>query len=124
MAIFNKGDTMAKETNSTTIISTGTKITGEFEVSSKLHVEGYIEGNINSKNLVSIGKTGHIKGELKASKLLVNGVFEGKVDVDVLEITQGGKVLGEITIKDLIIEQGGVFEGTSILKKKDAIKKS
>jgi cytoskeletal protein CcmA (bactofilin family) len=115
---------MAKETNSTTIISTGTKINGNFELNAKLHIEGEVEGKIESNNLVSIGKTGTIKGELKANKLLVNGVFEGKLDVNILEITKGGKVIGEIAIQDLIIEQGGIFEGTSVLKKKDASKKS
>jgi len=124
MAIFNKGDTMAKETNSTTIISQGVKISGDFVLNAKLHIEGEIEGKIDSTNLISIGKTGNIKGELKAKKLLVNGNFEGKLEVDILEITKGGKVKGEIVIKDLIIEQGGVFEGTSILKKKDASKNS
>jgi len=124
MAIFNKGDTMAKNTDATTIISIGSKITGEFNISAKLHVEGEIEGKIYSTNSISIGKTGIIKGELKANKLLVDGLFEGKVEVDLLEITKSGRIIGEIIIKDLIIDQGGVFEGTSTLKKKDASKKS
>jgi len=83
-----------------------------------LHVEGEIEGNINSSNLVSIGKSGIIKGELKADKLLINGKFIGKVEANVVEITKGGVLEGDIIIKDLIIEQGGVFEGTSKLKQK------
>jgi cytoskeletal protein CcmA (bactofilin family) len=124
MAIFNKGDTMAKNTDATTIISVGSKIIGEMELTSKLHIEGEIEGKIVSSNLVSIGKTGLVKGELKANKLLVDGIFEGKVEVELLEITKSGKVMGEIIIKDLIIEQGGVFEGTSTLKRKDASKNS
>ena len=124
MAIFNKGDTMAKETNSTTIISQGVKINGDFTLNAKLHIEGEVEGKIDSTNLVSIGKTGSMKGEVKADKLLVNGNFEGKLEVNILEITKGGKVSGDILIQDLIIEQGGVFEGTSTLKKKDASKKS
>ena len=124
MAIFKKGETMAKNTDSTTIISQGSKIKGDFELSAKLHIEGEIEGKINSINVISIGKTGVVKGELRANKLLVDGVFDGEIEVDVLEITKSGKVIGNIVIKDLIIEQGGVFEGTSTLKKKDASKKS
>ena len=124
MAIFKKGETMAKNTDATTIISQGSKIKGDFELNAKLHVEGEIEGKVNSINFVSIGKTGLIKGELKANRLLVDGIFDGELEVDILEITKSGKVIGNIIIKDLIIEQGGVFEGTSTLKKKDASKKS
>jgi cytoskeletal protein CcmA (bactofilin family) len=118
MAVFNKSNQQSKATNSTTIISQGTKINGDFNLSAKLHVEGEIEGNINSSNLVSIGKSGFIKGELKAEKLLINGKFIGKVEADVVEISNGGVLEGDIIIKDLIIEQGGVFEGTSKLKQK------
>jgi len=124
MSIFKKGETMAKSTDATTIISTGSKIKGDLELTAKLHIEGEIEGKINSINSISIGKTGIINGEIIANKLLVDGMFNGKVEVDVLEITKSGKVKGDIIIKDLIIEQGGIFEGTSILKKKDASKKS
>ena len=124
MAIFSKQQQTTQETKATTIISQGAVIKGELEFSAKLHIEGVIEGKINSTNLISIGKTGKIKGEVKANKLLVDGNFEGKIEVDVLEITKSGKVIGDILIKDLIIDQGGVFEGTSSLKKKDAGKKS
>ena len=118
MAVFNKSNEQSKTTNSTTIISQGTKINGDFNLSAKLHVEGEIEGNINSSNLISIGKSGFIKGELKADKLLINGKFIGKVEANVVEITNGGILEGDIIIKDLIIEQGGIFEGTSKLKQK------
>jgi cytoskeletal protein CcmA (bactofilin family) len=123
MAIFNKGDTMAKET-STTIISQGAKLKGEFNLSAKLHIEGEIEGIINSSTQISIGKSGLAKGEIICSKFILNGKFEGKIECDILEITNGGVLSGEIITKDLIIEKGGVFEGTSTLKKKDASKKS
>ena len=115
---------MARETNSTTIISQGAVIKGDLELSAKLHIEGVVDGNINSSNEVSIGKDGVMKGELKASKLIVNGVFEGTADCDYIEIMKGGVLKGNITIKNITIENGGCFAGTSTLKehKNDTIK--
>jgi len=115
---------MARETNSTTIISQGAVIKGDLELSAKLHIEGVVDGNINSSNEVSIGKDGVMKGELKASKLIVNGVFEGTADCDYIEIMKGGILKGNITIKNITIENGGCFAGTSTLKehKNDTIK--
>ena len=116
---------MANDT-STTIISKGSKINGEFNLTAKLHIEGEVDGKIESSNLVSIGKEGKLKGEIKAQKLLLNGVFEGKIEAETIEITTGGKLIGEIVIENLIIEKGAIFEGTSTLKRKNvnASKKS
>ncbi|RUM55243.1 MAG: polymer-forming cytoskeletal family protein [Nautilia sp.] len=123
MAIFDKGDKMAKET-STTIISQGANLQGNFDLSAKLHIEGKMEGKINSSNQISVGKSGVLKGEVVCEKFILNGNFEGKIECNVLEITNGGVLKGDIVIKDLIIEKGGIFEGTSTLKKKDASKNS
>ena len=61
----------------------------------------------------------NLKGRAeKIKKLLINGKFIGKVEADVVEISNGGVLEGDIIIKDLIIEQGGVFEGSSKLKQK------
>jgi len=126
MEIFNKGDKMAKTNNSTTIISKGVIIKGELELAAKLHVEGVIEGRVNSTNDISIGKEGFIKGELVAHKLTITGKFEGSADCDTIEIMAGGIVKGDIKIKNIIIENGGIFTGTSALKEKenDSSKKS
>jgi len=116
MAIFNKSNSMAKEANSTTIISNGVKIKGETELSAKLHIEGEFEGNIKSSNVISIGKGGVIKGDLIASKLIVNGEFTGRADCEIIEVMNGGIVKGDVVVKNLVIENGGVFEGNSTLK--------
>jgi len=71
---------MAKGTNSTTIISKGAKIEGDFQLSAQLHIEGEMIGKIDSSNQVSIGNGGVVKGELKAEKLIINGDFEGKAE--------------------------------------------
>ena len=117
---------MANDT-STTIISKGSKISGEFNLTAKLHIDGEVDGKVNSSNLVSIGKDGKFTGEMKVKKLLLNGVFEGKIEAETIEITNGGKLIGDIIIENLIIEKGAIFEGTSTLKQKvseNASKKS
>jgi cytoskeletal protein CcmA (bactofilin family) len=116
MAIFNKSDKMAKGTNSTTIISKGAKIEGDFQLSAQLYIEGEMIGKINSSNQVSIGNGGIVKGELKAKKLIINGNFEGKVECDTIEIMKGGVLKGDIIIQHIVIEEGGVFEGSSTIK--------
>lgn len=85
----------------------------------RLHVDGEISGKIISNNIISIGKSGKIKGELSAKRLIVSGILEGEADCDSIELLKDGKILGKILVKDLMIESDAVFEGESQFKKDD-----
>jgi len=53
---------------------------------------------------------------------VVNGVFEGNVDADSVEILSGGFVLGDICSDSLSIETGGRFDGKNSLKALNSMK--
>ena len=116
MAIFNKSNNQS--ISETTIISLGAKIEGKFNFSSMLHVDGDINGLVHSDSIVVVGKNGIIKGELKADKVIVNGIFEGELEANSLEILSGGLVSGNIIIKEISIENGGKFIGNSKIEEK------
>jgi cytoskeletal protein CcmA (bactofilin family) len=119
MAIFNNSDSSSKinETDSnTTIITAGTRIKGEIDLSCNLYIDGELEGVIYSSKEVNIGKNGHVKGTITTKRLVVQGYVEGTVDAEKVEIKANGRVSGEITSVDLVIESKGVFEGTSVVK--------
>ncbi len=119
MAVFSKGS--GKFNSETTIISEGAYIKGELACSSVLYIEGRIDGIIKSSNTVVIGKNGKVTGIITASKVVVNGVFEGNVDSGSVEILSGGFVLGDICSCSLSIEVGGRFDGKSSLKASESI---
>ncbi|EGX7691834.1 polymer-forming cytoskeletal protein [Campylobacter coli] len=124
MAIFNKSgnSTALSSSSETTVISSGARIEGKFYFSSMLHVDGELNGIVHSESIVVIGKNGNLKGELKADKIVVNGYFEGDLEADSLEILAGGVVGGNISIKDLAIENGGRFNGTSKIKQEEPVR--
>lgn len=86
-----------------------------------MHIDGKFDGNINSTNIVTIGKTGYAKGEIKAGSLIVSGVFEGNVDCDVVEILPDGRIKGKILSKEIVIERKGFFEGESRKKETENV---
>ena len=108
--------------NSTLIIGEGATIKGEIIEENEITVYGNIDGDIQCKNLI-IGKTGSIKGKIKADTLHVEGSIEGeisiknllkllsssyvsgKVSYGSLQINEGGKLVGEIEFKDSKIVQ-------------------
>ncbi len=81
-----------------------------------LHIDGEFEGVIRSKNSVTIGKSGGVGGEIYAEKLVVSGKFTGSCDCDVIEIMPQGRIDGQITTKELVIERKGYFVGESKIK--------
>ncbi|MBF0626521.1 MAG: polymer-forming cytoskeletal protein [Magnetococcales bacterium] len=86
----------------------------------RLHIDGAVVGKIVSNNLISIGKSGVLEGEVRARKLVVTGRFQGEADCDEIEILAGGRVSGEIRSKVLVIERGSHFEGNSSLREPGA----
>ena len=119
MAIFNSNDSghqSAKPDTNTTIITAGSTIKGEMNLSCNLYVDGEFDGVINSKKEVNIGKNGYVKGDIITQRLVVQGHIEGSVNADRVEIKAQGRVNGTIESTELVIESKGVFEGNSIVK--------
>jgi cytoskeletal protein CcmA (bactofilin family) len=81
-------------------------------------VDGEFEGVINSSAQVTVGKHGRIKGDVFATRLVIQGLIEGMINVDTIEIKADGRVKGTIESSELVIESKGIFEGNSILKTK------
>lgn len=119
MAIFTNGDSTnqaAKTDTNTTIITAGSIIKGEMNLACNLYVDGKFEGTITSDKEVNIGKNGHVKGDVFTKRLVVQGLIEGKISADRVEIKAAGQVNGTIESEELVIEAKGLFEGNSVVK--------
>lgn len=88
-----------------------------------LYVDGEFEGVITSSKEVNIGKSGHIKGDISTTRLVVQGYVEGSINAARVEIKAHGRVSGSIESSELVIEAKGIFEGNSIVKDVSAIAK-
>ena len=63
-----------------------------------------------------IGQAGMVDGEITARRILVSGTFVGKIEAERLEIVAAGKVTGEISVAQLVVESGAHFNGTSHIR--------
>jgi len=122
MAIFNQGDQLPKQDAQTTIITEGATLNGEMKLSCNLYVDGEFEGVVHSTSTVTIGKNGRIKGDIKAEKIMVQGLIDGSLDCERLEILSSGKVHGKILTSELVVEAQAEFSGESHLKKSSDVK--
>jgi len=122
MAIFNQSDQLPKQDAQTTIVTEGATLKGEMKLSCNLYVDGEFEGIIHSTSTVTVGKNGRIKGDIRAEKIMVQGLIDGSLDCERLEILSSGRVHGKILTSELVIEAKAKFTGESHLKSNSDIK--
>ncbi|WP_299183242.1 polymer-forming cytoskeletal protein [uncultured Neptuniibacter sp.] len=87
----------------------------------KMHIDGIFEGNVSSLDNISIGKTGHVRGLIKARAVDVCGLLEGEVICDELHIDSGGQVRATVESKQMSIHPQGCFVGERRMKETSAL---
>lgn len=115
MGVFNKSDKHSARKEAT-IIAYGTCIIGGISTQGSVHIDGKFEGVILEADVIFIGQKGQVIGDVKANNMVVNGLFDGKIDCNEIQILSEGKVIGDIKYNELIIETNGKFEGKGIRK--------
>ncbi|MGB1226794.1 MAG: bactofilin family protein [Poseidonibacter sp.] len=118
MGVFNKSDKKSTQSGAT-VIAQGTCIIGGISTKGTVHIDGKFEGVILEADSILIGPTGEVIGDIKANNLVVNGLFDGKIDCNIVQILSNGKVIGDMQYNELIIETNGKFEGRGIRKNSD-----
>lgn len=101
-----------------TYVSNGALFTGVVEGDGNIIVEGRIEGNIICSHMVRIEHSGHVKGEIRAQQIMINGAVEGCCYTASLSIQPKGSMRGDIFADEISIEKGGLFIGQSQLLQK------
>lgn len=99
-----------------TIIGLSVTLKGNLYNKGSVQVNGNVEGEVKSDENILVGETAKIKGPVIAKKIEVAGEIKGLVEAtEKLEINPTGKVYGDVNAKILIIKEGAVFVGKSIM---------
>lgn len=76
-----------------------------------MQIDGELDGEIDCCSTVIISSSGKVNGELRAEKVIINGLFEGIIYANTIEILAQGKAQGVVHTDNLCIERGGSFLG-------------
>ncbi len=117
MALFGGKKEVSKENNigSATIITNGSKIEGNLVGNDTVHVDGELVGDIVVNNVIVVGKSGVVKGNIKAKQVICNGTIEGSVECKALEVMQQASLSNNVIVDTAIID--GNFDGEMIAQK-------
>lgn len=100
------------------IIGQGSEVKGEFKFKGVLRIDGIFSGELKSDGKVIIGKTGHVKTDIKAGTIVIGGLIEGNVyATKQVNLLATGKLLGDVITPSLIVEEGVIFNGNCIINK-------
>lgn len=113
--MFNsKSKSSASEmpTGSTTIIGSGTTITGDIDSTGDIRIDGTLIGNISGKAKILLGADGVIEGSIKGRQADVMGKITGQVDIkEILQLRGKCIVDGDIYAGKLEVEPTATFNG-------------
>jgi len=103
--------------NLSTIVGKDSVFTGDLEVKGTLRIDGRIKGKIICDETVSIGATGDVEAEIDAKMVIVAGTVVGNIRTsEKIEMQAKAKVLGNVSTKNIVIEQGAIFHGSCQMK--------
>lgn len=115
------GPVMAEQGGEVTIVGQGAKLEGNVVSAGSLRIDGQVKGQINAEGDVMLSPQSQVEADIRAQNVIVAGRFKGKIDVKgKAEISRGGRVDGDVTSKTLVVEEGAVFQGQSVMDQQGA----
>ena len=91
-------------------------IVGNVVSAGNLRVDGQIKGQINADGDVVLSQQSQVEADIRSQNVSVAGRFKGNILVKgKAHLARGGRIEGNITSKTLVVEEGGVFHGQSIM---------
>lgn len=111
-----QGGGMAEDNGEVTIVGAGARLEGNVVSAGSLRIDGQVKGQINADGDVSLSPQSQVEADIRAQNVSVAGKFKGNLIVKgKAHLARGGRIDGNITSKTLVIEEGGVFHGQSIM---------
>src|SRR5262245_24657981 len=107
---------MAEQGGEVTIVGQGAKLEGTVVSAGSLRIDGQVKGQINAEGDVLLSPQSQVEADIHAQNVVVAGRFKGSIVVKGrAELARGGRVDGDVTSKTLVVEEGGIFQGQSIM---------
>jgi cytoskeletal protein CcmA (bactofilin family) len=94
----------------TAIVGEDAQFSGRFS-GHDLDVLGRLEGEVEIKGRLRVGKKGRVKAKVKAAVAEIDGEFEGELRADALTLTETARAKGTFVAKRLNVREGAVLEG-------------
>ena len=104
-----------------TLVGEGSIIEGDITGDNSILINGTVTGDVTTQSTIRVGRTGVIKGNVKANSAILSGIIEGNLDVlDSTVLGPHSRLKGDLKTTRLKIEEGAQFEGRCVMLDKNA----
>lgn len=97
--------------NRPSLVGSDLKVIGTIIAETNLHIDGRVEGEIQSVNL-TIGQGAVVEAQIIAEDIVVSGKVIGAIRADKIRFTGTAEVEGELVHRVFAIDSGAQFQGT------------
>ena len=99
-----------------TTIGRATTLSGDLKVDGGLRIDGRFEGTLEVGGNVIVGEHGRVISDIDARHVTVGGAVRGNIRASGrLEILSTGQVHGDILASQVMIDEGGILQGMSLM---------
>jgi cytoskeletal protein CcmA (bactofilin family) len=114
--MFNEKNKTTANGNSasggTTLIGTGTTVSGDVNSNGDLRIDGTVIGNITSASKVIIGNSGNVEGDINCNQADITGKVSGNIKAkEMLQLRGDCVVTGNLYAGKLQVEPSATFNG-------------
>jgi cytoskeletal protein CcmA (bactofilin family) len=95
-----------------TVVGDNARMEGKFDITDSIQIECEVGGEVNVGGKLVIGEKGVVNANVQTVDAIIMGHYEGNmVATGDVEITETGRVSGNIQTDSLVILKGGFFNG-------------
>ena len=99
-----------------TVIGNGARLEGNLIAAASLRIEGTVTGTITADGDVIVAPEAEVSADIKSTNTTLGGHYTGNVvATGTIELTSTARVEGNLTCRSLIVNQGAIFSGQSIM---------
>jgi len=98
--------------SATAFLGKGAKIVGTISFDGPAQIEGEVEGEITSRDTLTIGRTAALKATIKGTTVVVHGRVTGNVEASSrLEMHAPSRIDGDVVTSKLVVHEGALLNG-------------
>ena len=98
------------------VLGANTTLSGHLKSDGNVRIDGIFVGTIETAGNLIIGEYAKVEADITANAVQVWGAVKGDITAaSRLEIMSNGRVWGDISVASLLIDEGGLFRGQSLM---------
>lgn len=112
MALFKNTNISFEAKNGDTVIGNEAYFQGTLTAKGSLRIDGRVDGSIVDAKIVTVGKSGKVKGDISCEICYICGEVKGNITaLDHIEALAGARVDGDMRSARIMLEEGALFNG-------------